>query len=348
LYWAGATLFSLNVNRRDRGAARAEAERLWRIADRAGDPAMIAAASRRIGYLQHLAGEFREAQRSIERALRFRFLMDDQQPAFWSFPFHHVSDARATLSEILLMRGFAERAFHEARSNLDELNARDRLTSVHGLLAWGTCRIAVLTGDLITADQEIRGLIELSARMGAPFWRVRGRLLEGKVMVGRRAFADALRTLRGAFDISHETLRFVPDEEEVAGTFAEALAGVGRFDEALAAVADAIIAASRPDAVAWCLSELLRVKGEVLLRRASDGSIPAAEDCFSQAAEVAHKQGALFWELRIALSVARLRVAQRRENEAREILQPVYDRFTEGFGMTDLRAAKALIDELSG
>jgi hypothetical protein len=169
LYWAGATLFSLNVNHPDRGGARAEAERLLRIADRAGDPAMIAAASRRIGYLQHLAGEFREAQRSIERALRFRFLMDDQQPAFWTFPFHHVSDAQATLSEILLMRGFAERALHDARSNLDELNAEDRLTSVHGLLAWGTCRIAVLTGDLITADQEIPGLIELSARMGSPF-----------------------------------------------------------------------------------------------------------------------------------------------------------------------------------
>jgi predicted ATPase len=63
---------------------------------------------------------------------------------------------------------------------------------------------------------------------------------------------------------------------------------------------------------------------------------------------VARKQGALFWELRIVISVARLRVAQRREDEAKKILRPIYDRLTEGFGMTDLRAAKALMDELSG
>ena len=57
-------------------------------------------------------------------------------------------------------------------------------------------------------------------------------------------------------------------------------------------------------------------------------------------------QGALFWELRIALSLARMRMTQGFAVEARQILVPVYDRFTEGFAAPDLRPAKALLDEL--
>ena len=59
----------------------------------------------------------------------------------------------------------------------------------------------------------------------------------------------------------------------------------------------------------WCVPELLRIKGEVLLRQTTDLSILAAEDCFNQAAQMAGEQGALFWELRVALSLARLPIA---------------------------------------
>ena len=62
---------------------------------------------------------------------------------------------------------------------------------------------------------------------------------------------------------------------------------------------------------------------------------------------MAQEQDALFWELRAALSLTRLRIRQDRQNAAREILAPVYDRFTEGFATADLRMAKALLDELS-
>jgi predicted ATPase len=73
----------------------------------------------------------------------------------------------------------------------------------------------------------------------------------------------------------------------------------------------------------------------------------AAEACFARAGEMASGQGALFWQLRIALGLARLRMSQDRRNAARQVLAPVYDRFTEGFATPDLRAAKALLDELN-
>jgi predicted ATPase len=90
---------------------------------------------------------------------------------------------------------------------------------------------------------------------------------------------------------------------------------------------------------------LLRIKGEILLRR---GAVPAAEDSFRRALRTARQQEALFWELRAALGLARLRVEQGRGGEARQLVARVYDRFTEGFETPDLRAAEAFLDELPG
>ena len=72
----------------------------------------------------------------------------------------------------------------------------------------------------------------------------------------------------------------------------------------------------------------------------------AAEDQFRQALELSRQQGALSWELRAATSLARLLNDQGRSAEASGLLQPVYDRFTEGFDTADLKAAKALLDAL--
>jgi predicted ATPase len=96
----------------------------------------------------------------------------------------------------------------------------------------------------------------------------------------------------------------------------------------------------------WCTAELLRIKGEVLLQASGDRSILAADNCFHEALKVAREQGALFWELRAAMSLARLRMRQDRREEARQALAPVYDRFTEGFETADLRSARAMLEIL--
>ncbi len=61
---------------------------------------------------------------------------------------------------------------------------------------------------------------------------------------------------------------------------------------------------------------------------------------------MAHEQGALLWELRIALSLVRLRLKQGRASDARNSLTQVYDRFTEGFAIADMQTARALLDSL--
>ena len=80
--------------------------------------------------------------------------------------------------------------------------------------------------------------------------------------------------------------------------------------------------------------------------RGASGDATVAEDHFRQALESARRQGALSWELRAATSLARLWYGQNRRTEGLALLQPVYDRFTEGFDTADLKAAKALLDTL--
>ena len=95
----------------------------------------------------------------------------------------------------------------------------------------------------------------------------------------------------------------------------------------------------------WPIAELLRVKGELLLLQGAPGAAVVAEDHFRQALDWARRQSALSWELPAAASLARLR-DQGRSANAVALLQPVYDRFTEGFDTADLKAAKALLDAL--
>ena len=94
----------------------------------------------------------------------------------------------------------------------------------------------------------------------------------------------------------------------------------------------------------WCEAELHRLKGQLLK---ADGECDQVESCFLDALAVARDQGARTWELRAAMSMARLWRDQGKRNEARDLLAPVYGWFTEGFDTLDLKEAKSLLDELS-
>jgi predicted ATPase len=94
----------------------------------------------------------------------------------------------------------------------------------------------------------------------------------------------------------------------------------------------------------WCEAELTRLVGEVL-RLQGDGD--AAERYFAQATEIARRQSAKLFELSAAVSLARLWSGQGKRAEARELLAPTYEWFTEGFNTRDLKEAKVLLDELT-
>jgi predicted ATPase len=173
-----------------------------------------------------------------------------------------------------------------------------------------------------------------------------GQCFQGKLLIGRGEFQAGSTVLRTAFDTCDRT-GWTVWYPEFLGAFAEGLAGLGQFAEALTTIDQALARADR-GGERWYVSELLRIKGELLLQATSDKSQTAAENCFYEALEVAHEQDALLWELRGARSLAHLRMTQDRWDDARQVLASVYNRFTEGFDAVDLRAAKAMLETLSG
>jgi predicted ATPase len=181
--------------------------------------------------------------------------------------------------------------------------------------------------------------------MDAPFWQTAGRFGSGKLMIDLGEFAPGVAMLKDALDACRRT-GWPLAYPEFKSALATGLAGLGQLDEALTAVNEGLDGAAQGEhGHDLFYAELLRIKGDILLRR---GSVPAAEDSFRAALNIARQQEALFWELRAAVSLARARVDQGRGGEVRQLVAPIYGRFTEGFETPDLRAAKTLLDELPG
>jgi predicted ATPase len=332
--------------RGDYARAAAASERARAIAQQIGDTAGLAFADRRMGMILLRIGRLQEAQRYFEHVIQSPpICQNEDRLPIW----RHSDDramARALLARALWLRGFPERAHHEAQASLGEVRGPDHQLTMCRVLLYGMSRITPMTGDFAAAETAISSILEAATAAAAPFWTMVGQFLRGKLLVERHQFAEGFAVLREAFDIGNQT-GWRLSYPEFMGSFALALAGLGRLDEAHDAVCKAIEAAGgRDDGEQWYVPELLRIKGEVLLRQISNQAVQAAADCFAQAAEMARGQGALFWELRAALSAARLRVRQKDRAGAAQILQPVYDRFTEGFDTADLTAAKSLLKTL--
>ena len=125
---------------------------------------------------------------------------------------------------------------------------------------------------------------------------------------------------------------------------ADAQLAIGQPKAALASVAAGLKAVEKAGG-APLEAELYRLKGEALL--AGAGTPSDAETAIEKSIDVARRQNAKSWELRGAMSLARLRRQQGRAQEAAALLAPVYGWFTEGFDTADLKEAKALLDKLT-
>jgi predicted ATPase len=119
----------------------------------------------------------------------------------------------------------------------------------------------------------------------------------------------------------------------------------GQFDEAWQSIGEGL-KTTEVTRERWYEAEVNRVAGEIALKSPKRDTVKAYE-YFDHALAVARRQQAKSWELRAAMSMARLWRDQGKRDEARELLAPVYGWFTEGFDTLDLREAKALLEELA-
>ncbi len=336
-FWA---LWALYFNTGECGAAQSVAERFSRVASRTGDPGVISVADRVMGYtLQYLANH-RAAQRCFERVLQMYVAPQRQRDKVW-FLYDQRALTRAMLARSLWLQGFVDQAKSVARASLtDAETANDKLT-ICFVLALAVSPVALITGDLVTAERSLYMLIETATRQSFARYVMVGRCLEAALLIERGEFEAGTALMVTTLD-ARTNSGWLGCFTEYLGILAQGIARLGQIGNALATVGQALARADR-GAERWYVAELLRIKGELLIQEATAQSVSAAEDCFVGAIDVAREQGALFWELRAAMSLARLRVRQDRHYDARQVLSPVYDRFTEGFETADLRCARAIL-----
>jgi DNA-binding winged helix-turn-helix (wHTH) protein len=166
---------------------------------------------------------------------------------------------------------------------------------------------------------------------------------------------DEIAATRGRADIGIEMMRTAlgalhSEQHNIlltvfACALTQGLLKAGQFDEALVTVNGAISQAASLGAT-FHIAELLRLKAEVLAA-APQKDAAAALDCLRQSLRFARDQSALAYELRSATTLARLLSEGGQREEARSILAPVYDRFSEEFETPDLRDARALLASLA-
>jgi tetratricopeptide (TPR) repeat protein len=327
----------------DHGAALASARQLTEVTPRGGD-AMKLAGDRVLGTSLLYAGRLTDAQDCLQRVVDlYAAPSDGHNPLL--FVYDQRVLARARLARVLSLRGHLDRAYEEALSSFEAARSSGAGITVCWVLQDALCPIALMRGDLAAAEAAVAALSDWAGRMNATLWKTMATGWQGKLLIERGKAAQGIELISQTLEACGRSgwrMSYV----QFLGHLAESLAGLGYLDEAGARLERAIAWTER-HGEGWYQAELVRMKGELMLQQSKGQLAIEAEDCFRTANDIAREQAALFWELRIAVSLARLRMTQGRHDEVRQFLAPVYDRFTEGFDTPVLRAARTLLGEQS-
>jgi len=290
------------------------------------DPAAKAFASCMLGRGLFLAGELGGARTALEASLQH------WPPSTMYFAADRHYRAGVALARTLFMQGFPAQAMARAHQAIEEV--RTHPVARTGALAW-VIGVFLWTGDLASAALHTQSFVaEAESHSLGPNAAVgpglRGQLAicAGDAAGGVALLQDSVRRLREArygllstdFDIS----------------LAQGLAATGRAEEAAALIEATIRRVEAKGDIVY-LPELLRVQAGLL--PASD----AAEVRLRRALVLSGEQGARAWELRAATDLAAMLAAQGREESARAVLRPAFERFTEGFDTADLQRAGSLL-----
>jgi predicted ATPase/DNA-binding winged helix-turn-helix (wHTH) protein len=316
------------------------AQRLCTVAERWPDPNDRLIGERAMSTSQHYLGDQSKARRHIERVLA-DYVIADARPHLIRFQIDLRVMARVFFARVLWLQGLPDEAMRAAERSVEDARAANHAISLCYALFLGACPIALSVGDLVAAEHYVSMLLDHSTRFALTFWAARGRSCQGALVIKRGDVDTGLPLLRAGFDELGEARSAVFGLIELL--MPEALGRAGHIAEGLTAIEEAINHSENTEE-RWMIAEMLRIKGELLLLQSGSTAAAAAENQFRQALDWAARQGALSWELRAAMSLAGLLRDQGRSADAKTLLQPVYDRFTEGFDTADLKKAKLLLD----
>ena len=285
-------------------------------------------------------GKFIEARTYFESYLS---LWDPMYRTFWSSPEDLYVASLLDFSRTLLCLGYIDQARSRRNQAVAEARRLSPFSLAHALgMAWhGDWAIEGVKSApamLRSADE----LLAISDEQGFPIWVGAGNIMRGWCLGVMGQPAEGIALLLQGLATYRATGANILVSPYVT-TLAEIYGMAAQPEDALKHLTETakLVEATQ---VRWAEAEMHRLRGTLLL---SIHEPTAAEDSYRRALTVARQQSAKFWELRSAASLARLWRDQGKQDEARDLLAPVYGWFTEGFDTLDLKEAKALLDELA-
>ncbi|WP_271895984.1 ATP-binding protein [Candidatus Phyllobacterium onerii] len=335
---AGLHLHLIIIN--DFRGALAIAERSAAVAGNIDDVEARIMTEWMLGTSHYLLGKLDIAQRHCDLGFKHDALRASN--LFDFFGYNHRIRALIVQARLHWLRGFPDRAAGTARQAMEEAESRADPVNRCVTLVF-TAGIFIRRGDFDIAEHCINRIGAYAARHGLQPYGNLGVALQGELAVARGELVDGTELLRGALaELKTERAlwvipRFLP-------AFSAALVQRGYFEEAAVAIDD-MISPTQQDVDALEMPELLRARAEIWLTQPAPDPV-AAELALQRSIATARLQGALALELRTATVLARHWLAESRKKEAKELLEKIFDRFTEGFDTTDLKAARRVLDDL--
>jgi predicted ATPase/DNA-binding winged helix-turn-helix (wHTH) protein len=336
-------LWSFRLNSGEHQAALALADEFGRLVRSRGNQADLPIADRMMGTSLHYLGDQCGARQHVERMLE-NYVGTTEYRYIVRFQLAPRMATKSILARVLWLQGFSDQALRIAEQNVkDALTVGHTVTLFNVLMAAGL--VALLAGDEAAASYYVAQQLDHSQRQAMSIWTSWAQGVNGILLIQKGDAVRGLEILQKTMEHLHEVKSF-PRFGMFSGSTAIGLAQTGRIDDGLAVIGEAIDECER-NSEGWIVPELIRVKGTLLQMGGAKSQAEKSEDHFRRSLQLAQSQGALAWELRAATSLARLMHRQGHDADARACLQPVFGRFTEGFGTADLIAAKQLLDELS-
>jgi predicted ATPase len=322
--------------------ARERAAYLLALAEKQGDKVPLMLGHRTMGVCLLLTGNMTEGRVHLDRVIA---LYDpvEHRPLATRLGVDPCVGALCYRSLGLWALGYPDAALagtEQALSEAREIGHAGTLMQTMSV----ACLTQLISGNYAMAKAQSDRMIVLAEERGSIFWKAVGMLRRGWLLVLTGKTSDAVSMFTSVIPAYRSTGATIFSPAYLSH-LARCCGELGQFDDAWSYVGEAMTVVEATKET-WYEADVHRTAGEIALM-SPERDAAKAEGHFERALAVARAQQAKSFELRAAMSMARLWRDQRKRQQAHDLLAPVYGWFTEGFDTLDLKQAKALLDELA-
>ncbi len=309
------------------------------LAAGADDPAASGHACSLLGRSLHLTGDLEGARIELEDSL-WHWSRAKRTTIYLGHELHYPSDV--TLARNLWLQGLPYQAAQRAHKVIADVVRIDRPAAQVVVLGWAAS-VFLWTGNLESAEQHIGALLYQAETNSLVPFIAAGQARQGELSILRGDALGGVENLRAGLKTLHQ-IGYETLTTEFSISLALGLKALGQHAEALA-LTDQTIQRVERNGEDLYLPELLRVKGGIQLAIQQRPN-RQTELCLSRSLELSRRQGARAWELRTVTDLADLWAKEGRTDDAKALLQPVFEQFVEGLATPDLVSAGHLLSTL--